>query len=177
MAYLQGYVAVEEVDENAWRLLRPVIYSGRDQTFEVPVGFVTDFASVPAAFTWLVPRYGVYTKAAVLHDFLCDGGLVSRADADGIFRRSMRELGVSLLRRWVMWAAVRLHSRLRGISAREFAIWLAVAIPATVFLLVPALVVVVWSALFWVGEAVVFGFERLLHREANAPHEFGVAGH
>jgi hypothetical protein len=46
-----------------------------------------------------------------------------------------------------------------------------------VFLLVPALVVVVWSALFWVGEAVVFGIERLFHREANAPHEFGVAGH
>src|SRR5438045_305382 len=108
MGFIQGNVAAEEVDEDSWSLLRPVIYEGRDQTFEVPVGFVTDFASVPAAFTWLVPRYGVYTKAAVLHDFLCDGALVSRADADGIFRRSMRELEVSLLRRWVMWSAVRL---------------------------------------------------------------------
>jgi hypothetical protein len=177
MGFIQGNVAAEEVDENSWSLLRPVIYEGRDQTFEVPIGFVTDFASVPAAFTWLVPRYGVYTKAAVLHDFLCDGALVSRADADGIFRRSMRELGVSLLRRWVMWSAVRLNSRLKGISARDLALWLAVAIPALAFLLVPAVVVLVWSAVFYVAEAVVFGVERLFHRDANVPREFGVAGH
>src|SRR5690349_9717405 len=105
MAFVQGNVAVEEVDATSWRLLKPVVYQGRDQTFEVPVGFVTDFASVPNAFTWLVPRYGAYTKAAILHDFLCGGTLVSRADADGIFRRTLREFGVSLLRRWIMWAA------------------------------------------------------------------------
>ena len=35
-------------------------------TFEVPAGFDTDFASVPTPFTWLVPRYGLYTKAAIL---------------------------------------------------------------------------------------------------------------
>jgi hypothetical protein len=33
--------------------------------------FTTDLASVPRVLTWLFPRYGMYTKAAVLHDYLC----------------------------------------------------------------------------------------------------------
>ena len=33
--------------------------------------FKTDLASVPRVMTWLFPRYGQYTKAAVLHDYLC----------------------------------------------------------------------------------------------------------
>jgi hypothetical protein len=70
----------------------------------------TDFASVPRVFVWFLPRYGRYTKAAILHDYLCSGlnsTPISRIDADGIFRRVMRELGVSFLKRWIMWGAVR----------------------------------------------------------------------
>jgi Protein of unknown function (DUF1353) len=37
-------------------------------------------------------------------------GRISRIDADGIFRQSMRELGVPFLRRWIMWAAGRIRS-------------------------------------------------------------------
>lgn len=176
MAFVQGLVTVEEVDATSWRLLAPVVYAGRHETFEVPVGFTTDFASVPAAFTWLVPRYGAYTKAAVLHDYLCETAVVSRADADGLFRRCLRELGVSLLRRWMMWAAVRLNSGLRGISAPEFVLWLAIAVPALAFLLVPGLVVLVWSVVFWLGELVAFGVQRVARKPATAPREFGPAG-
>jgi hypothetical protein len=78
----------------------------------VPVHKRTDFASVPRAFVWFIPRYGRYTKAAILHDYLCSvavpAGRIGRIDADGIFRQAMRELGVPFLRRWIMWAAVRL---------------------------------------------------------------------
>src|SRR5438093_7156274 len=38
---------------------------------KVPAGFVTDLASVPVFLTWIFPRYGKYTKAAILHDYLC----------------------------------------------------------------------------------------------------------
>jgi hypothetical protein len=47
---------------NVGRLLVP---ASAEQPFE------TDLASVPRLLTWLVPRYGTYTKAAVLHDYLC----------------------------------------------------------------------------------------------------------
>jgi hypothetical protein len=78
------------------KLLEALNYQGERDLFKVPAGFVTDFASVPGLFTWLVPRYGRFTKAAILHDFLCDEakeGRFIRSQADGIFRRVMRELG------------------------------------------------------------------------------------
>lgn len=36
----------------------------------IPVGFITDFASVPFIFWWIFPPWGRYGKAAVLHDWL-----------------------------------------------------------------------------------------------------------
>src|SRR5947209_20335964 len=110
-----GDVVVRELsdaDGSRWCLLEPLSYYGRRETFVVPVGFTTDFASVPQALTWLVPRYGRYTKAAILHDHLWREGAAGRfrwADADGILRRAMRELDVPFLRRWPMWGAVRLR--------------------------------------------------------------------
>src|SRR4051794_8316097 len=52
-----------------------------------------------------------YTLAAILHDWLVTEGIrkgaVSARQGDGIFRRVMRESGVPVLRRWLMWAGVR----------------------------------------------------------------------
>ena len=36
----------------------------------VPAGFATDFASVPRAFWRLLPPFGEYMLAAVVHDYL-----------------------------------------------------------------------------------------------------------
>ena len=105
-------VDVEEVGDTDWRLLRELYYQGKQQSFVVPAGALTDFASVPRVLVWFLPRYGRYTKAAILHDHLwctlVPAGELSLPDADGIFRRAMRELGVPFLRRWIMWGAVRL---------------------------------------------------------------------
>ena len=86
-----------------------LVYKGNRDEFEVPVDSETDFASVPDMFQWLIRPTGQYTKAAVLHDYLWRHRHddVSYHDADGIFRRAMSELGVPLLRRWLMWSAVR----------------------------------------------------------------------
>jgi hypothetical protein len=157
MPFLQGDVTVKQIDARKWELREPLVYEGRDHTYPVPVGFTTDFASVPTVFVWLIPRYGVYTKAAILHDFLCCGEAgVSRGDADGMFRRALRELGVSLVRRWMMWAAVRLQSRLTGATWRQGGLWLFVTLPSVVVLAVPALVVTVWLGLFWVVESLAY---------------------
>ena len=104
-------------------LVEPLVYTGRDQTFTVPAGYVTDFATVPQFVTWLVPRMGAYTRAAILHDWLCSrldearksgrkgflvqGKPVTARQVDGIFRRVMRESGTPVVRRWLMWTAVR----------------------------------------------------------------------
>lgn len=94
--------------------------AGGTRAFTVPrvVGeFRTDLASVPGPFTWLVPRDGSHTPAAILHDALvrgadADGGVfyegppVTREEADTVFRQAMAHLEVPFLRRWLMWAAV-----------------------------------------------------------------------
>lgn len=155
--FLQGDVTVKQIDAKKWELREPLVYEGRDESFSIHIGFTTDFASVPTVLVWLIPRYGVYTKAAILHDFLCcDDAGVSRADADGVFRRALRELGVSVVRRWMMWAAVRLQSRLTGATWRHVALWLVVTLPSLVVLALPALVVTVWLGLFWVVEWLVY---------------------
>lgn len=86
-----------------------------DDVFVVPIdseAFVSDLASVPAVFTWLVPRSGAHLPAALLHDALVAGPdhhlgrAVGRLEADRIFRDSMAGLGTSTPRRWLMWSAV-----------------------------------------------------------------------
>jgi Protein of unknown function (DUF1353) len=103
-------VDVREVDEKSWSVLRSFEYQAEQERFTVSEGQRTDFASVPRVFVWFIPTYGRYTKAAILHDHLCElagSGDFDRRDADGVFRQAMRVLGVPFLRRWIMWAAVR----------------------------------------------------------------------
>jgi hypothetical protein len=110
--HLSSIVNVRQVDDQDWETLRPLLYHATTLDIQVPVGSRTDFLSVPRMFVWFIPRYGRYTKAAILHDYLCSvvvpAGRISRIDADGILRQAMRELGVPFLHRWIMWAAVRL---------------------------------------------------------------------
>jgi hypothetical protein len=111
MPFLDEDVMVRRLDAERWVLVRSVVYRGNVDTFTVPEGFVTDFASVPRVAVWLIPRFGRYTPAAILHDWLCGpgvrDGLISSVDADGVFRRVMRELDVPTVQRWLMWAGVR----------------------------------------------------------------------
>ncbi|MFC4373053.1 DUF1353 domain-containing protein [Nocardia halotolerans] len=169
MAFVGGGPVVEELDAKFWRLTEPLTYRGAVETFTVPAGFRTDFASVPRALVWLIPRYGDYTRAAILHDYLCRTGEVGPADADGLFRRSLREAGVSVPRRWMMWAAVRLGSRLRGASVGAVLVWLLVAVPTLIFLAVPVLVVTAALLVFWLVELVFWAAGRMTGRTSTPP--------
>lgn len=102
-------LVIEQTGAEHWRLIASLTYEGRSQMFLVPPGFLTDAATVPRVVSWLFPRHGIYTRAAVLHDWLITDGRdqVSSRDADAIFRRVLRELEVPFLRRWLMWAGVR----------------------------------------------------------------------
>jgi hypothetical protein len=176
-----GDVVVRELpdDEGSrWQLVQPLAYAGRDETFEVAAGFTTDFASVPQALTWLVPRYGRYTKAAILHDFLwqrCREGRFDWADADGILRRAMRELDVPFLRRWLMWGAVRLAgvvtrspSSLWTQGAAALATLVVVTALGVAYVAVPLAVVVAFTVVFAAAEAVVWLVLKAASRRAAA---------
>jgi len=72
-----------------------------------PVGFETDFASVPRFFWRIAPPGGLYAGAAVVHDYLYVNRIGSREIADLIFREGMKAAGVKPWRRAIMFRAVR----------------------------------------------------------------------
>ena len=45
-------------------------HAGQEPEFEIPIGFVSDLASVPAALKWYLHSIGAYTCAAFIHDYL-----------------------------------------------------------------------------------------------------------
>lgn len=70
-------------------------------------------------------------------------------------------MGTPLVRRWMMWAGVRLGGRLRGSTPVEVLTWIAVAVPSLVFLAVPALAVLIWLVLFYLVELIAWPFTGL----------------
>jgi hypothetical protein len=175
-------VDVRQIDDQDWAILRALTYYARTEDFVVPVQEHTDFASVPRVFVWFIPRYGRYTKAAILHDYLCSvcvpAGRVSRIEADGIFRQAMRELGVPFLRRWIMWAAVRLGA-LTNAAGREkwwtqawrvaliAAVALPVVTPAAVVIAISFLVFNVIDFVVWIPLAAVHRIQEKRNRPAK----------
>jgi hypothetical protein len=147
--------------------------------FTVPKGFTTDFASVPRIFVWLLPRYGRWTQAAVLHDFLwhlAREGKFNKADADGIFNRALRELEVPFLRRWIMWAAVRWGAGPKSWLAKgplPFLKMLVISIPTLALVAVPAVIILVVLIIGAIAEFIAYlplrFFRRDKRKSVNAP--------
>jgi hypothetical protein len=78
----------------------------------VPEGYVTDFASIPGFAHWLISPFGKHAEAAVVHDWLYTLGKPkdgkARKQADKVFRRALKLVGVGFLRRNIMYYAVRI---------------------------------------------------------------------
>jgi hypothetical protein len=88
----------------------------------------TDLTSVPALFTWLVPKSGRHLPAALIHDGLVRGRGqplehlgpdVTRVEADTIFRDAMADLGTGVVRRWLVWTAVAAATMIAGDGTAE----------------------------------------------------------
>lgn len=101
------------LDGSDWEVFETFVYStevaGNKTIILVPAGFTTDFASIPRVFWRVLPPTGKYGKAAVIHDYIyrTPGVNLTRAQADGIFRDAMADLGVSAATRNLMFYGVR----------------------------------------------------------------------
>jgi hypothetical protein len=157
-------VQVEQEDDVNWKMLNGFDYQGKSEVFSVRPGQCTDFASVPRVFVWLLPRYGRWTKAAVLHDHLwrdlARTGQLSYHDADGTFRRAMRDSDVPFLKRWVMWGGVRWAALVKpgGLQGwfRDLPRLLLVSVVVLPIVVPPAVVVIVALAAFFLVECVLW---------------------
>ncbi len=81
------------------------------QIIKVPVGFITDFASVPripGLYWWFGGRAN---RPATIHDFLYANHIYDRRTADQIFLEALKADGYNLITSNMMYAAVRLFGR------------------------------------------------------------------
>jgi hypothetical protein len=117
---------VEYLDGHGWKIHESFEYvlgdvNGAERVI-VPIGFVTDFASVPRLFWNVLPPTGKYGKAAVIHDYLYQYRFIvkigplpdpaavrlcERGEADRLLKEGMEVLGVGKVTRWVVYAGVR----------------------------------------------------------------------
>lgn len=123
MSEFRSKLNVELIDDDnsLWRLTWPLVYySDIAGLIVVPVGFKTDFASVPRfPVVWLAAG-DTARQASVVHDYLyshagvalADGQVqparISRQVADDVYVEAMAVSGVSWWRRQIMWLGVRL---------------------------------------------------------------------
>lgn len=126
---LRGELTVTHLsgEPGAWRLARlehPLLFDVADpvndldigKTVEVPAGFVTDGPSIPRLFWAIMPVWGSWARAGVIHDYLCcriamgrpHGAVLTRRDADRAFNRAMRACGVGTISRTLLYIGVRI---------------------------------------------------------------------
>lgn len=110
--------------EDYWRVAKSFRYDigfeGSPRWVTVPAGYLTDGASVPRLAWSIIPPWGSYGQAAVVHDLLCEyltvveNGLpvpITRAEADAIFLEAMTVLKVPEETRELMSNAVDLYRK------------------------------------------------------------------
>ncbi len=99
-------------DGRSWVLREDFGYAvgaeNSDDIIDVPAGFITDLASMPRPLWSILPRWGRYGNAAIIHDWLYWQQSRSRAESDRIFREAMRVLGVSKPKELLIYYGVRL---------------------------------------------------------------------
>ena len=109
--FTDALVVTPLADGKTWVVLRDFGYDvgeeGSADRIDVAIGFQTDFASIPRVFWAVLPRWGRYGNAAVIHDWLYWSQKRSRREADRVFLEGMGVLGVGLITRWVIFLAVR----------------------------------------------------------------------
>ena len=91
-----------------WELVKDFVQIVDDKEITVPMGFKTDLASVPRIFWVLLPPFGRYSQAAVIHDFLYHSGQFTRKESDKIFYELMLRYGTYKWKAKIMYRGVRM---------------------------------------------------------------------
>ena len=103
-------------DGKTWVIVRDFWYDvGAENSgdhIDVAIGFQTDFATIPRLFWAILPKWGRYGNATVIHDWLYWVQTRPRREADAILLEAMGVLGVTSLVKVAMYWAVRLFGGL-----------------------------------------------------------------
>jgi hypothetical protein len=118
-----GDLVLRDLGRGQFALQEPLgfLSAKLERVLIAPAGFVTDLASIPPYVPgWLVPKVGDWDYPATIHDAAYRMALrdpqgnvlvVTKAQADNLFREGMEARGVGKVRRTAMYWAVRLFGR------------------------------------------------------------------
>lgn len=109
----EGALHLSRFKEPVYFLIKPIAWKPNQdqassfQEVHVPIGFVTDFASIPRIFWSLLRPDGVYTYPAILHDYLYWTQTRARSVCDQIFRFAMQDFDIDSGTATLIYNAVR----------------------------------------------------------------------
>jgi len=82
----------------------------KDMEIVVPIGYRSDFASIPRIFRTMLSSVGRYSKAAVVHDYMIDEMTeVGMKKINKLFLEGMEVLGVGKVTRYTIYNGVRFY--------------------------------------------------------------------
>lgn len=81
--------------------------NGTDAQIQVPMGFVTDLASIPKALWWWEAPHERTLAPAILHDYLYWVQTCSKDEADAVMYLAMKEVGMEGLDIKAIYAGIR----------------------------------------------------------------------
>lgn len=109
MPFLKDTVAVQTSDGHNIVLLEPLAYrTNAGEVIIAPAGTTSDGASTPMTIWNLIPPFGKYWKAAILHDYLYRDTQRAKAECDGLLLEAMESLGVDKVLRDTIYEGVHL---------------------------------------------------------------------
>jgi Protein of unknown function (DUF1353) len=91
-----------------WAVVAPLVWDSPTLHLTIPVGFITDLASIPKVLRNTLDVDGRSRAPAILHDWLYCTQHSTRAFADSMLREALGEYGENAATAWVYWAGVRL---------------------------------------------------------------------
>jgi hypothetical protein len=120
---------LEPLNSRNWKVVKGFTYYINDSLvgprIDIPPGFITDFASTPKIIWPIIPPWGKYGNAAIVHDFLYQNKFIinyvlddnhkyhdvkifiEKNIADKIFLHAMEVLQVPWWKRRIMFLAVK----------------------------------------------------------------------
>jgi len=109
-----------EIGAKRFHVSKPLVFYSDvlEREITVPIGFETDFASIPWFLQSLVQVNGPHIHAAVIHDFLCVYGKsfkVTQKQTDQVFLEAMQCLDVRVTQRSAMYIGVRAYQSIKGL--------------------------------------------------------------
>ena len=99
----------EEDETTKIRLLEPVPFVLNGKTVIIPVGFVSDGASIPR-FLWRLldpPVTASTLRPSVIHDYLYRYQICTRKKADVLYDKLLAANGYNSFKRWLVYRGLR----------------------------------------------------------------------